>query len=87
MNEMTAIFGRVLGKPVEYVDLPVERWAQILAQFQLTPYLIEHLSRVAEAHQRGEFDAETDVVQRIGGVPPKSLETFIAEHRPVFSAD
>ena len=87
MNEMTAIFGRVLGKRVEYVDLPVERWAQILAQFQLTPYLIEHLSRVAEAHRRGEFDAETDVVQKIGGVPPKSLETFIAEHRPVFSAD
>ena len=87
MNEMTAIFGRVLGKRVEYVDLPVERWAQILAQFQMTPYLIEHLSRVAEAHQRGEFDAETDVVQKIGGVPPKSLETFIGEHRPVFSAD
>jgi len=87
MNEMAAIFGRVLGKRVEYVDLPVQRWAQILAQFQLTPYLIEHLSRVAEAHQRGEFDAETDVVQKIGGVPPKSLETFIAEHRPVFSAD
>ena len=27
MNEMTAIFGRVLGKRVEYVDPPVERWA------------------------------------------------------------
>jgi uncharacterized protein YbjT (DUF2867 family) len=90
MNEMTAIFGRVLDKRVEYVDLPVERWAQIVAQFQLTPYLIEHLSRVAEAHQRGEFDAETDVVQKIGGAPrgapPKSLEAFIAENRRVFSS-
>jgi NAD(P)H dehydrogenase (quinone) len=85
MNEMAAIFGRVLSNRVEYVDLPVERWAQILAQFQIPPYLIEHLSRVAEAHQRGEFDAETDVVQRIGGVPPKSLETFIAENRATFA--
>jgi len=85
MNEMTAIFGRVLDKRVEYVDLPVERWAQTLAQFQLPPYLIEHLSRVAEAHQCGEFDAETDVVQKIGGAPPKSLETFISDNRPVFS--
>jgi hypothetical protein len=85
MNEMAAIFGRVLSNRVEYVDLPVERWAQILAQFQLSQYLIEHLSHVAEAHQRGEFDAETDVVQKIGGASPKSLEMFIAENRPVFS--
>ena len=84
MNEMAAIFGRVLSKRVEYVDLPVEQWAQILAQYQMPPYLIEHLCRVAEAHQRGEFDAETDVVRQIGGAPPKSLETFIAENRTVF---
>jgi NAD(P)H dehydrogenase (quinone) len=69
---------------VEYVDLPVEHWAQILAQYQLPPYLIEHLSRVAEAHQRGEFDAETDVVWQIGGAPPKSLETFISENHATF---
>jgi NAD(P)H dehydrogenase (quinone) len=85
MNEMTGIFGRVLDRWVEYVDLPVERWAEILTQFQLPPYLIEHLRHVAEAHQRGEFDAETDVVQKIGGAPPKSLETFVAENRQVFS--
>jgi len=85
MNQMSAIFGRALDKRVEYVDLPVEQWAQILAQFQLSRYLIEHLRHVAEAHQQGEFDAETDVVQQIGGAPPKSLETFIAENRSVFS--
>lgn len=85
MNEMTAIFGRVLDSRVEYIDLPVERWAQILAQLELPPYLIEHLRHVAEAHQRGEFDAQTDVVQKIGGASPKSLETFIAENRSVFS--
>ena len=85
MNEMTAIFGSVLDKQVEYVDLPVERWAHILAQLQLPPYLIEHLRHVAVAHQRGEFDAETDVVQTIGGASPKSLETFIADNRAAFS--
>lgn len=84
MNEMTAIFGRVLGKRVEYVDLPVERWAQALAQFQMTPYLIEHLRCVAEAHQRGEFDAQTDVVRQVGGAPPKPLDAFIIENRTVF---
>lgn len=56
----------------------------IKLRFQMSPYVIEHISRVAEAHQRNEFDAETDVVRQIGGAPPKSLETFLAEHRAAF---
>jgi NAD(P)H dehydrogenase (quinone) len=43
----------------------------------MPPYLIE-------AHQRGELDAETDVARQIGGAPPKSLETFIAENHATF---
>jgi NAD(P)H dehydrogenase (quinone) len=67
MTEMAAIFERVLGKPIEYVDLPIAHWTQVMAQSQMTPYLIEYLSRVAEAHQRGELDVQTVIVQRIGG--------------------
>jgi NAD(P)H dehydrogenase (quinone) len=50
----------------------------------VSPYLIEHLSRVAEAHQLGEFEAVTDVIETIGGAPPKSLEAFIRENATVF---
>jgi NAD(P)H dehydrogenase (quinone) len=84
MSETAAIFGRVLGRPIEYVDLPIAHWAQALAQFQMPPYLIEYLSRVAEAHQRGELDVQNDVVRQIGGAPPKSLEAFVAENRAAF---
>lgn len=83
MSEMAAIFGRVLGKPIEYVDLPIAHWTQALAQVR-TPYQIEYLSRVAEAHQRGELDVQTDIVLRIGGAPPKSPDAFIAENRATF---
>ena len=41
--------------------------------------MIEHLSRVAESHQRGVFDTVTDVVETIGGTPPESLEAFIGQ--------
>src|SRR5246127_608489 len=87
MQEQASVFSRVLGRPVEYLDIPVERWRQILSHVDvMTPWLIEHLSRVAESHQRGEFDAVTDVVETIGGVPPHSLEEFIREHQTVFGA-
>src|SRR6185437_10010030 len=37
------------------------------AQFQMSPYLIEYLSRVAEAHQRGALDMQNDIVRQVGG--------------------
>jgi NAD(P)H dehydrogenase (quinone) len=83
MSDMAAIFGRVLGKPVEYVDLPIAHWAQALAQLR-TPYQIEYLSRVAEAHQRGELDVQNDIVPRVGGAPAKSPDVFVAENRAAF---
>ncbi len=84
MSEMSAIFGRTLGKTIDYVDLPVAQWAQALAQYQMPPYLIEYLSRVAEAHQRGELDVQTEIVLKIGGVPPKTPEAFVAENFALF---
>ena len=87
MAEMATVFSRVLGRPVKYVDIPVERWRQILFSFDrevMSPYLIEHLLRVAEAHQQGEFDALTDDVHTIGGASPKSLEAFIRKNATVF---
>jgi NAD(P)H dehydrogenase (quinone) len=85
MTEQASVIGRALGRPVEYVDIPVEDWRQILSHLDsMSPYLIEHLSRVAETHQHGGFDAVTDVVQTIGGVPPQSLEAFIRQNQTVF---
>ena len=84
LAEMANVFTRVLGHPVEYVEIPVERWQQVLSDLALSPHFIGHLSRVAEAHQRGEFDAVTDVVQTVGGAPPKSLESFIRENAAAF---
>lgn len=85
MVEQASVVSRVLGRAVEYVDIPVERWRQILSQVDvMTPWLIEHLSRVAESHQHGEFDAVTDVVETIGGARPQSLEAFIRQNQIAF---
>jgi NAD(P)H dehydrogenase (quinone) len=87
LPEMAGVFTRVLGHPVEYVDIPVDRWRQTLSNLGLSPHFVEHLARVAEAHQRGEFDALTDVVETVGGAPPKSLEAFIRDNAATFGLD
>jgi NAD(P)H dehydrogenase (quinone) len=87
MAEQASVFRQVLGRPVEYVDIPGEAWRQALSQVDvMTPWLIEHLSCVAESHQHGEFDTVTDVVETIGGVLPQSLEAFIRQNETAFKA-
>src|SRR5206468_255165 len=84
MAEMATVFARMLGHPVEYVDIPVEHWRQTLSNLGLSSHFVEHLGRVAEAHQQGEFDALTNVVETVGGAPPKSLDAFIRENAGAF---
>ena len=86
MTEQASVFTAVLGRPVQYVDIAVEDWRQILSQVPvMTPWLIEHLVRVAQSHQHGEFDAVTDVVETIGGTPPQSLEAFVHHNHTAFA--
>jgi NAD(P)H dehydrogenase (quinone) len=87
LDEMAGVLSRELGWPVEYVDLPVEAWGEVLAGVDgMTDSLVTHLKAVAVDHQNGIFRGETDVVERIGGQPPQSLDTFIREHRTVFGS-
>ena len=46
---------------------------------------VTHLKAVAVDHQNGIFRGETDVVERIGGLPPQALDEFIRERRALFS--
>ncbi len=88
LTEMAAVIVQELGKPVEYVDLPVEAWATVLAGVDgMTDSLVTHLTAVAIDHQNGIFRGETDVVERIGGQPPQALDVFIREHRKLFGAE
>ena len=87
MAEQASVFTDVLGRETEYVEISVQAWREILSRVPvMTPYLIEHLARVTESHQHGEFDAVTDVVGTIGGASPKSLEMFIRQNQTAFGA-
>ncbi|HET7437914.1 MAG TPA: hypothetical protein VFJ56_00320, partial [Nitrospira sp.] len=48
-------------------------------------FLIQHLREVAIDHQNGVFAGTNDVVKRIGGRQPTTLEEFITNHRQAFA--
>ena len=84
---MAEVLSRELGRPVEYVDVPIKAWGAALRDTAGMPeFLVTHLEAVAKDHQHGLFSAETDVVERIGGRPPESLDSFIRENIAAFGA-
>jgi len=88
MTEIAETFGRVLGKTVEYVDIPTEAWLEQLSKDpSMNPHFLKHLERVAWDTSNGFFGGVTDAVEKVGGRTPKSLETFVRENIAAFSGD
>jgi NAD(P)H dehydrogenase (quinone) len=48
-------------------------------------FVIQHLREVAIDHQNGIFAGTNDLVEKIGGRPPMTLEAFIDKHRAAFA--
>ena len=47
-------------------------------------FLFQHLREVVIDHQNGIFAGTNDLVEKIGGRPPMTLEEFITKHRKAF---
>jgi len=47
-------------------------------------FTVQHLREVAIDHQNGFFAGTNDLVEKLGGRPPMSLEAFITKHRQAF---
>ncbi len=83
--EMATVLSEELGTTVEYVDLSVDVWGDVISGVDgLNEFAVTHLKAVAVDHQNGIFSGETDVVERIGGQPPQSLPEFIRENIDAF---
>lgn len=48
-------------------------------------FLVQHLREVAIDHTNGVFAGTNDLVERIGGRPPLTVEAFVAKHRDAFT--
>lgn len=48
-------------------------------------FLVQHLHEVAIDHTDGVFAGTNDLVEKIGGRPPLTVEAFVARHRDAFA--
>jgi uncharacterized protein YbjT (DUF2867 family) len=85
MTEMAEEFSRALGRPVFYVDVPLERWrAEVLARAGLPPHTEQHIATMARLHRENRYDRASDDVERVTGVPPQTIEAFVAGRRDFY---
>ena len=47
-------------------------------------YIAQHLRNVAIDHDNGIFTGTNDIVEKIGGQPPTSVEAFVTQHKQAF---
>ena len=91
-QETAQVLSRVLGKSVEYKQVDFEEFKKTLqaggkasAKGRLgNDFLFQHLREVAIDHQNGIFEGTNDLVEKLGGRPPMTLEAFITKHRRAF---
>jgi uncharacterized protein YbjT (DUF2867 family) len=82
MGELAAEFTRALGRKVRYVDVPLERWeAEVLAKAGLPPHIERHIAVMGRLHQENRYDRTADGVERVTGIAPESIETFVAARK------
>jgi NAD(P)H dehydrogenase (quinone) len=47
-------------------------------------FFIQHIKVVVVDHENGIFEGTSDLVEKLGGRPPMTLEAFIKKHRAAF---
>ncbi|MFC6086977.1 NAD(P)H-binding protein [Sphaerisporangium aureirubrum] len=85
MTEMAEEFSRALGRPVSYVDVPLDRWrAEVLAKAGLPPHTEQHIATMARLHRDNRYDRASDDVRRVTGTPAQTTEEFVAARRDFY---
>jgi uncharacterized protein YbjT (DUF2867 family) len=86
MNGFAEEYARALGRPVSYVDVPWQTWAeQVLARFSFGAYVDEHIATVARLHRENRYDRVTATVEEVTGRPAESVEEFVARRSDLFA--
>jgi uncharacterized protein YbjT (DUF2867 family) len=88
-QEMTGVaeeYARALGRPVSYVDVPLDEWIdQVLSRAGLGPHVEEHIATMARLHRHNRYDRSTRTVELITGRPAQTVEEFVARRADLFT--
>ncbi|GAB7106682.1 SDR family oxidoreductase [Streptomyces phaeofaciens JCM 4814] len=77
----------VVGRPIEFVDVPDEAALAGLARAGLSPWLAEQVVAVFGALRDGVNASTTDTVRELTGREPRDIEDFVRWSAPLLQSD
>ena len=85
VREMIESLGRAIGRPVRYVAITDEQWANAVKE-RINPHALDHLTHLWQYFRKGEerFQA-TDAIRAITGRDPQTLEEFFRSNAEFIS--
>lgn len=83
--EITEAISNALGQPVRYEPADIAVWTDGLRSHGFSEYRAQHLSNVAVDYRNGIFAGNNDIVERIGGKKPTTVEEFITANSAAFT--
>ena len=85
LNGIAEEYAQALGRPIKYVDMPMEEWAnQLLKAAGLTEHVLKHIYTMAQLHRENRYDRLTSTVEEVTGIKPMSIEEWVKEHKAEF---
>ncbi|MFH9084837.1 NmrA family NAD(P)-binding protein [Streptomyces sp. NPDC017673] len=85
MTEVAGAFSKALGRPVSYVDVPLDRWREeVLSVLGLPPHVEQHIVTMCRLHQENRYDRASGDVERLTGAPAQTIEEFVAARRDFY---
>ncbi|MNC87492.1 NAD(P)H azoreductase [compost metagenome] len=83
--EAAARLGAILGKPVEYLDIPADALRGALAAAGLPGWLVEGIVEIQAQARAGIGATPTGGVEALTGHPPRDLDAFLRERAAAFA--
>jgi uncharacterized protein YbjT (DUF2867 family) len=84
IGEMVQVISGVLGRPIQYVDIPPLAAKLFMLKTGMDKTLVNALMEMLAMLRKNEGAVVTDTVQQITGNPPRTFEAWCREHRGSF---
>jgi len=86
VREITEALGRAIGRPIQYVPITDEQWANAVKE-RLGTHALDHLSHLWQTFRKGEERYQTtDAIRAVTGRNPQTLEEFFQENGGFFAS-
>jgi len=86
IGEMVQVISQVLGKSIQYVDIPPSAAKLFMLKSGMDKALVNALMEMLATLRRDEGAIVTNTVQRLTGHPPRTFEAWCHEHIAAFQA-